>query len=73
MYLMQQADCLQTRNHPSSRLIQFPRSLADADMLRMFRDITGQSLSKAELDELRTDFRKFADEFAQTAGIRRHA
>jgi len=73
MYLMQQADCLQTRNHPSSRLIQLPRSLAEADMLRMFEDITGESLTKAELDKLTTDFRKFAEEFARTAGIRRHA
>jgi hypothetical protein len=73
MYLMQQADCLQTRNHPSSRLIQFPRSLAEADMLRMFEDITGESLTRAELEMLTSDFRRFAEEFAQTAGIRRHA
>ena len=73
MYLMQQADCLQTRNHPSSRLIQFPRSLADADMLRMFEDITGESLTKAQLDKLTSDFGKFAERFAQTAGVRRHA
>jgi hypothetical protein len=73
MYLMQQADCLQTRNHPSSRLIQFPRSLADPDMLRMFEDVTGETLTKAQLDELTRDFRKFAEEFAHTAGMRRRA
>jgi hypothetical protein len=72
IYLMQQADCLQTRNHPSTRLIQFPRSLTRTDMLELFHEITGEILTNAEQDRLTDDFKKFADDFARTAGIGRH-
>jgi hypothetical protein len=71
MYLMQQADCLQTRSHPGARVIQLPRSVTDADMLRQFHEITGQDIDKAEYDRIRTDFKEFADSFLRTAGIGR--
>jgi hypothetical protein len=73
MYLMQQADCLQTRSHPSARLIQFPRSISEADLFKMYEEITGDTITKDEYTRLCTDFRKFADDFARTAGIRRGA
>lgn len=71
MYLMQQADCLQTRNHPSSRVISFPRTLSDEGVLGMFKEITGEMLTPEDHQALKAEFREFSDEFAQTAGITR--
>jgi len=71
MYLMQQADCLQTRAHPNTRVIQFPRTITDADVTEMFEDITGQAITQDEYKRLREDFTKFAEDFARSAGIRR--
>jgi hypothetical protein len=73
MYLMQEADCLQTRNHPSARLIQFPRSLTSNATLQLFHDITGEPLTKDELDRLTQDFKTFAEGFARQTGIRRNS
>jgi hypothetical protein len=72
MYLMQQADCLQVKSHPSSRVIQFPRSATNDHSLEIFRNISGEALTRAEHDRLRAEFKKFADDFARTAGIRRN-
>lgn len=71
MYRMQQADCLQTRSHPNARVIQFPRTLNDAEILEIFEDITGESITLEEYKRLRDDFVKFAEEFGNSAGIRR--
>jgi hypothetical protein len=71
MYLIQQADCLQTRNHPSTRLIEFPRSLNDDDMLDKLNEITGEMLTKDDLVRLTAEFKEFSNGFAQQAGIRR--
>jgi len=71
MYRMQEADCLQTRNHPSSRLIEVPRALSDDDMVETFNKITGEELTKADLTRLSAEFREFSNNFARTAGIRR--
>jgi len=71
MYLMQQADCLQTRAHPNTRIIQFPRTITRGDMITTFTDITGQAITQDEYDQLREEFEKFADDFAHSAGIRR--
>lgn len=71
MYLMQQADCLQTRAHPNTRVIQFPRTITNADMIGIFEEVTGQMITNDERDRLRQDFIKFADNFARSAGIRR--
>ena len=71
MYLMQQADCLQTRNHPSSRLIEFPRSLNGDDMVRKLNEITGETLTRDDLARLTAKFKEFSNEFAKQAGIRR--
>jgi hypothetical protein len=71
MYLMQQADCLQTRSHPSTRLIQFPRQITHTDVRDMFYDITGDVLTEEEHERLADDFRKFAGDFARTSNIRR--
>ena len=73
MYLMQQADCLQTRSHPSARLIQFPRFMTSTDMLELFTDITGDKITQDEYDRLLVDFRTFADDFARAAGIGRRS
>jgi hypothetical protein len=71
MYLMQQADCLQTRSHPSTRLIQFPRLITSTDMLEMFYEITGERITKDEHELLTEEFKMFADNFSRTSGIRR--
>lgn len=71
MYLMQQADCLQTRAHPNSRVIQFPRTITDTDVIKIFEEITGESITMDEYKRLREDFTKFAEEFSRSAGIRR--
>ena len=71
MYLMQQADCLQTRAHPNTRVIQFPRTITGAEMFKIFEDVTGEAITQGEYDQLREDFTKFADNFARTVGIRR--
>lgn len=71
MYLIQQADCLQTRNHPSARLIEFPRSLNDDDMLEKLNEITGETLTKDDLVRLTAEFKEFSNGFAQQAGLRR--
>ena len=70
MYLMQQADCLQIRSHPSSRLIQ-PRTISDADLLSKFNEITGQTITREEYAKLRKDFHSFTDDFAKAAGVKR--
>lgn len=70
MYLMQLADCLQTRNHPSARRIQFPRLLDDAEMAKLFQQITGDELTENERTRLGNEFKKFVDDFAGTARIR---
>lgn len=69
MYTMQQADCLQTRNHPSTRLIQFPRTLTHTDLPDLYREITGETLSEDERTSLSEEFKKFADAFARDVGI----
>ena len=71
MYLMQQADCLQTRSHPNARVIQFPRTLTDTDVIAKFEEITGQTIAQDEYKRLRDDFMKFAEDFGHSAGIRR--
>jgi hypothetical protein len=71
MYLMQQADSLQTRAHPNARIIQFPRTITGTDMLKIFEDITGKVISQEDYDQLRKDFIKFADEFGRTSGVKR--
>jgi hypothetical protein len=71
MYLMQQADCLQVRGHPSARLVQFPRIVTEANIFEMFEEITGEGITKGEYVALVEEFRKFADSFARTSGIRR--
>jgi hypothetical protein len=71
MYLMQQADCLQTRSHPSTRLIQFPRLITQTDILEMYQEITGEAITKDEHDSLTQDFKRFALDFSRSSGIRR--
>jgi hypothetical protein len=71
LYLMQLADCLQTRAHPNTRVISLPRALTEDDAIRMFAEITGDVITQAELRELREEFAKFAEGFAVLAGIRR--
>ncbi len=71
MYLMQQADCLQVRGHPSARLIQFPRVVTEANTIEMFEEITGDKITKDEYAALVDEFRKFANQFARSSGIRR--
>ena len=70
MYLMQQADCLQTRSHPSARVIPFPRLLGDAEMARLFQEITGDELNENERIRLENEFKAFVDDFASTARMR---
>lgn len=70
-YLMQLADCLQTRAHPNTRIIALPRVLAEGDALRIFAEITGQTITQDDYLQLREEFVKFANDFATTAGIRR--
>jgi hypothetical protein len=71
MYLMQQADCLQTRNHPTTRVIQFPRTITPADRFKIFEEVTGNTVTQDDYRQLREGFLEFADGFAQDAGIRR--
>ncbi len=70
MYRMQEADCLQTRNHPSTRLIEFPRQLSTSDILEKFQEITGEGITEEEHRRLVDDFRKLAAGFARASGIR---
>jgi len=71
MYLMQLADCLQTRAHPNSRIISLPHALAENDAIKAFAEITGQAIDSAEYKGLKDEFQKFAQDFASSAGIRR--
>jgi hypothetical protein len=71
MYLMQQADCLQTRGHPNTRLVEFPRSITNTDMLDVFHEVTGENISQEDYGKLRAEFLRFADNFALETGIRR--
>lgn len=70
MYLMQQADCLQTKAHPNTRVIPFPRTITNPDMLKIFEDVTGETVAQDDYDRLREEFIKFADEFGRAAGIK---
>jgi len=70
MYLMQQADCLQVRSHPSSRLIQ-PRTISETGLVSKFNEITGQTITKEEYIKLRKDFHSFTDDFARAADMKR--
>jgi len=70
MYLMQYADCLQVKNHPSSRLIQ-PRTISETEIISKFNEITGQSITKEEYIDLTKDFHSFTDGFARTSGLKR--
>lgn len=70
MYLMQQADCLQIRSHPSSRLIQ-PRTIPEADLISRFNEITGQSITREMYIKLKKEFYSFADDFARSADMKR--
>jgi hypothetical protein len=71
MYLMQQADCLQTRAHPNTRVIALPRTVTDAEIIRMVDEITGQAITLDEYKQLREDFVRFANDFGRLAGMRR--
>lgn len=70
MYLMQEADCVQVRNHPSSRLITFPAMLTNASMAAKFHEITGEELTEDKHAQLKQDFQNFVGEFTRTAGLR---
>lgn len=72
MYLMQEADCMQVVSHPNARVIKFPRTITNADMLKIYEEITGQTLEQDEYNGLRAEFLKFAEGFARQAGIRRN-
>lgn len=71
LYLMQLADCLQTRSHPNTRVIQLPRTFTEDDAITVFTEITGQAITPDEYKKLRDDFMLFAQDFAKSAGIRR--
>lgn len=71
LYLMQLADCLQTRSHLNTRVIQLPRMLTEEDAIRIFMEITGQAITHDEYKKLREDFTQFSQDFAKSAGIRR--
>jgi hypothetical protein len=71
MYLMQEADCMQVVSHPNARVIKFPRTITNADMLKIYEEITGQALAQDEYKQLREEFLKFAEGFARQTGIRR--
>jgi hypothetical protein len=70
MYLMQQADCLQIRSHPSSRLIQ-PRTISEADLIHSFNEITGQNVTRDGYMKLKKEFYSFTDDFARSTGLKR--
>jgi hypothetical protein len=72
MYLMQQADCLQTRSHPNARVIQFPRAATVDDVLTLFEDITGEAITEDDYQRLKESFMRFADNFGRATRIRRN-
>lgn len=69
LYLMQLADCLQTRAHPNTRIISLPHALTEDDVISLFAEITGQKITPAEYKQLREEFAVFAQGFATSAGI----
>ena len=69
VYEINDSPCLQTRNHPSSRVIQFPRTLAHSDLLELFREITGEVLTEDEHASLAEEFSGFAQKFARDVGL----
>jgi hypothetical protein len=69
IYRATEAECIYSRENPSTRVIQIPRTIPVTEKLRLFEDIFGNAISAAEYDSLKTEYLEFSNRFVKEVGL----